>query len=59
MRFSTILIASALAAVANAIKFTNTDLNNLSAGQPITLTWSGGSSGVSLVGQTDCGQTES
>ncbi|CAG8976386.1 hypothetical protein HYALB_00006159 [Hymenoscyphus albidus] len=39
MQFSSALVAAAALAVANAVSFTNTVFNDVTAGQPFTFTW--------------------
>lgn len=51
MQFSSVLLAAATLAVAKAVMFTNTaaQLEGVTAGTPVNITWSGASGPVTLL----------
>jgi hypothetical protein len=51
MQFSSALLAAAILAVAKAAQFTNTaaELSNITANDPVTLTWTGAAGPVTLL----------
>ena len=51
MQFSSALLAAAILAVAKAVEITNTatELANITAGVPVTITWSGAEGPVTLL----------
>jgi hypothetical protein len=51
MQFSSAILAAAILAVATAVQFTNTaaELSNITAGVPVTLTWTGAAGPVTLL----------
>ena len=51
MQFSSALVAAAMLAIAKAVEITNTaaELSNITAGVPVTITWSGAQGPVTLL----------
>lgn len=48
MRFATIFMATALAAVAESLRFTNANFYNITTGKPFNITWADASGPVAL-----------